>query len=298
MLTNSTSVRPMRWSYVTVAVATVCVVAIASVAGAQQVEGDADLPFTNHRRAQEDLAWAQENLEDVRLRLAEREAEVDALLAQATELAGEEEALVRDVLESRHLATEYIVTSYVAGRLGVLSANLLAADHLMEALYLQAIVNSRVAAVAEAYADHERLLAESGERLLFVLDRIDVVYRDIELAQRDLPLLEERLSEAQWVVYVAEIHGRADVELARRQRPDPSPAQWADLRHCESTGNYLVNTGNGYYGAYQFDQATWESVGGAGRPHWAAPVVQDARARLLYARRGAAPWPICGRYLP
>ena len=298
MLTNSTSVRPLRRSHVTVAVVTVCVVAIASVAGARQVEGDEDLPFTNHRRAQEDLVWAQENLEAVRLRLAEREAEFDALLAEATELAGQEEALVRDVIESRHLAAEYIVTSYVTGRLGVLGANLLATDNLMDALYLQAIVNNRVADVAKAYADHERLLQESGERLLFALDRVDVVYRDIQLAQRDLPLLEERLAEAQWVAYVAEIHGRADVELARRRRTDPTPAQWAALRHCESTDNYLVNTGNGYYGAYQFDQSTWESVGGTGRPHWAAPVVQDARARLLYALRGAGPWPICGRHLP
>ena len=298
MPTNSTPVRPVWRSHVTVAVMTVCVVAIASVAGARQVDGDEDLPFTNHRRAQEDLAWAQENLEAVRLRLAEREAEFDALHAEAAELAGQEEALVRDVLESRHLAAEYIVTSYVTGRLGVLGANLLATDHLMDALYLQAIVNNRVAAVAEAYADHEQLLQQSGEHLLFVLDRIDVVYRDTQLAQRDLPLLEERLAEAQWVAYVAEIHGRADVELVRRQRPNPSPAQWAALRHCESTENYLVNTGNGYYGAYQFDQSTWESVGGTGRPHWAVPVVQDARARLLYALRGAAPWPICGRYLP
>ncbi|MCY3952435.1 MAG: transglycosylase family protein [bacterium] len=89
----------------------------------------------------------------------------------------------------------------------------------------------------------------------------------------------------------------AEAELARRGRRDPAPAQWEALRQCESSGNYLVNTGNGYYGAYQFDQATWESVGGSGRPHWAEPVVQDARARLLHARRGWQPWPICGRHL-
>lgn len=32
------------------------------------------------------------------------------------------------------------------------------------------------------------------------------------------------------------------------------------LRQCESGGNYQTNTGNGYYGAYQFSQSTWNRV--------------------------------------
>lgn len=32
------------------------------------------------------------------------------------------------------------------------------------------------------------------------------------------------------------------------------------LRTCESGGNYQTNTGNGYYGAYQFSQSTWDRV--------------------------------------
>lgn len=72
---------------------------------------------------------------------------------------------------------------------------------------------------------------------------------------------------------------------------------WAALRQCESSGNYATDTGNGYSGAYQFDQRTWESVGGTGRPADASPAEQDHRAALLYASRGAQPWPECGRYL-
>ena len=33
------------------------------------------------------------------------------------------------------------------------------------------------------------------------------------------------------------------------------------LRVCESSDNYRDNTGNGYYGAYQFDLRTWHSNG-------------------------------------
>lgn len=47
------------------------------------------------------------------------------------------------------------------------------------------------------------------------------------------------------------------------------------LRECESGGNYQDNTGNGYYGAYQFSLGTWQSLGYGGLPSSAAPSVQD-----------------------
>jgi len=71
---------------------------------------------------------------------------------------------------------------------------------------------------------------------------------------------------------------------------------WYRLRMCESGNNYRANTGNGYYGAYQFDLATWRSVGGTGLPSNASPAEQDYRARLLYQARGWAPWG-CARTL-
>ena len=65
----------------------------------------------------------------------------------------------------------------------------------------------------------------------------------------------------------------------------------ARVRQHESGGNYATNTGNGYYGAYQFDQRTWSGVGGSGLPSNASPAEQDMRAQLLYDRRGCSPWP-------
>lgn len=67
------------------------------------------------------------------------------------------------------------------------------------------------------------------------------------------------------------------------------------IRQCESGGNYATNTGNGFYGAYQFTQSTWESVGGSGNPAAASPAEQDRRAAMLYAREGPGPWPVCGQ---
>ncbi len=73
------------------------------------------------------------------------------------------------------------------------------------------------------------------------------------------------------------------------------PAALKAIAACESGGDYSTNTGNGFYGAYQFDQGTWASVGGDGLPSEAPPAEQDARAAMLYARAGAAPWPVCGQ---
>src|SRR5579875_1090206 len=71
---------------------------------------------------------------------------------------------------------------------------------------------------------------------------------------------------------------------------DPSASTWQRLRICESSDNYQTNTGNGYYGAYQFDLPTWRSVGGTGLPSDASPAEQDYRALYLYRMRGWEPW--------
>ena len=74
---------------------------------------------------------------------------------------------------------------------------------------------------------------------------------------------------------------------------DPSANDWYTVRMCESSNNYAINTGNGYFGAYQFNQVTWDSVGGKGRPDQNSPAEQDYRALYLYRTRGWQPW-TCG----
>ncbi|WP_143650538.1 transglycosylase family protein, partial [Streptomyces tricolor] len=39
-------------------------------------------------------------------------------------------------------------------------------------------------------------------------------------------------------------------------------ATWNKVAACESSGNWSINTGNGYYGGLQFTQSTWEAYGG------------------------------------
>ncbi len=75
---------------------------------------------------------------------------------------------------------------------------------------------------------------------------------------------------------------------------DPSAKDWQTLRMCESSGRYGVIASNGHYGAYQFDPATWRSVGGTGLPSDASPAEQDYRALYLYRMRGWQPWECAG----
>ena len=73
-------------------------------------------------------------------------------------------------------------------------------------------------------------------------------------------------------------------------------AALAKLRSCEG-GYNSWNPAGPYYGAYQFDRGTWNSVSSA--PYGSAtPAEQDAAARALYERRGWQPWPHCGASLP
>jgi cell wall-associated NlpC family hydrolase len=113
------------------------------------------------------------------------------------------------------------------------------------------------------------------------------------------------------------------VELSRRRVPLPEPpptsvkdadpgeagfntsdeslanidSDLARLRQCEATGDYKANTGNGYYGAYQFDKKTWQGLGYSGLPHQATPATQDEAAIKLYQKKGWAPWPACSKKL-
>jgi hypothetical protein len=85
-------------------------------------------------------------------------------------------------------------------------------------------------------------------------------------------------------------------ELAGRPATAPSaPPVLEAIAACESGANAATDTGNGFYGKYQFTAQTWASVGGAGNPAAASEAEQDRRAAALYAREGASPWPVCGR---
>lgn len=73
-------------------------------------------------------------------------------------------------------------------------------------------------------------------------------------------------------------------------------AIWDSVAACESSGNWSINTGNGYYGGLQFSASTWKAFGGqeyAAYAHQATKAQQIAVARRVLATQGPKAWPTC-----
>ncbi|WP_432112877.1 peptidoglycan DD-metalloendopeptidase family protein [Streptomyces sp. S1] len=81
-------------------------------------------------------------------------------------------------------------------------------------------------------------------------------------------------------------------------------SEWDTVAQCESSGNWSINTGNGFYGGLQFTQSTWAAYGGltfADRADHATKTQQITVAeRVLWkghnglAPQGKGAWPSCG----
>ena len=73
---------------------------------------------------------------------------------------------------------------------------------------------------------------------------------------------------------------------------------WDRVARCESSGNWRINTGNGYYGGLQFSYSTWRGFGGqryARTANRASKAQQIAIARRVLAVQGPGAWPVCSR---
>lgn len=64
------------------------------------------------------------------------------------------------------------------------------------------------------------------------------------------------------------------------------------VRYCESHSEYGINTGNGYYGAYQMTASFWHEWGdgSAALASEATPAAQDAAAYKAWKSDGWRPW--------
>ncbi|GJF30740.1 hypothetical protein KNE206_34400 [Kitasatospora sp. NE20-6] len=75
-----------------------------------------------------------------------------------------------------------------------------------------------------------------------------------------------------------------------------SVATWDKVAQCESSGDWHINTGNGFYGGLQFTNSTWAAFGGtsyASRADLATKDQQIATAEKVLAVQGPGAWPVC-----
>jgi transglycosylase-like protein len=169
------------------------------------------------------------------------------------------------------------------------------------------------ASAATPIAD-DLLTPERGLAPLVRVVKTPLIAKDLRLARRVARVEGERLAPG----YARTVHSwsltkltrhhhhlRRELRSARRARAQAraearaaastaSPALEA-IAACESGGNPQTDTGNSFYGKYQFTLATWQAVGGAGNPAQASEAEQDRRAAALLAQAGPGQWPVCGQ---
>jgi len=76
-----------------------------------------------------------------------------------------------------------------------------------------------------------------------------------------------------------------------------SSVNWDAVAQCESTGNWAINSGNGFYGGLQFTESTWLAYGGGAYAQYAnqaSRTQQIAIAEKVLAGQGIGAWPVCG----
>ena len=174
---------------------------------------------------------------------------------------------------------------------------------------------ARVETVAEEISDSPRGSVDS------LTYKADEVYNPPEMEPRgwpadwptrhDIGLIAWSMHHAQPEVDASSmaIERQASGEVVVTNPPEapvaPGGDAWEALRQCESSGRWHIDTGNGFYGAYQFHPSTWDGVVvRAGLGEWAGrlpsdapPEVQHAAAVQLHSERGFQPWPGCRRAL-
>ncbi|KUF13655.1 transglycosylase family protein [Streptomyces silvensis] len=73
---------------------------------------------------------------------------------------------------------------------------------------------------------------------------------------------------------------------------------WNKVAACESTNNWSINSGNGFFGGLQFTQSTWQAYGGtvyAPRADLATKDQQIAVAEKVLDGQGPGAWPVCSQ---
>ena len=119
-------------------------------------------------------------------------------------------------------------------------------------------------------------------------------YNDEDLTSS--PVLDKALMAHQHAKRARAREAKRVAERNAARNPVAIPAHLAAIAACESGGNPAAIGGGGglYRGMVQFDQATWNAVGGTGDPAAASVAEQVKRAEILYAQSGPGQWPVCG----
>lgn len=245
-----------------------------------------------------EIARLSEERDALLSRLSSAEADLAAALEARSRFDDDQRRLASQIEAAtehlRTVAVQSFVTGGDAGELRFL-INVSSASELSWRRHLlrnhagsSHVALERLRVLEEQATDEVRESIELADGLRLEISRLGT----------DVAELEPRIAEQRDLEPLADAWDRAAIAIEEGRYGIAPIEKWEKLRFCESTHNYRAISPTGKYrGAYQFDFATWQTVGGTGDPATAPRAEQDARARELYARRGHEPWPECGYYL-
>ena len=225
-------------------------------------------------------------------RRAQLQADLASTRQEISALGLQQVALIHELEVARRRVRIVTIRAYTNAN-GTDVDLLMDGGDLADHLFRNELLSGNVVDTDQAIEDYQDLQEQADDQAISLAEAVDDIQAGIEDAGRDITTANTEIERSQIELSAA----RAAVQQNASGHPDPGEAAWERLRFCESGGVYTTNTGNGFYGAYQFDQQTWESMGGSGRPSDAPYWEQDIRAKALFWARGAQPWPVCGRFL-
>jgi hypothetical protein len=229
---------------------------------------------------------------DAQQRKAQGQADLAATRQEISALGLEQVALIHELEVARHRVRVVTVRAYTTAG-GTDLDLLMDGGDIGDHLFRSELMSSNVVDTSEAIREYRDLRDQADAQSIELAESIDDIQAGIEDAGADIVAAGEEIRRAQVELSAAQ----AAVAQNASGHPDPGEGAWSQLRFCESGGVYTTNTGNGFYGAYQFDLQTWRSMGGTGQPSAAPYWEQDLRAKALFWARGAQPWRVCGRFL-
>src|ERR1700694_2878570 len=97
------------------------------------------------------------------------------------------------------------------------------------------------------------------------------------------------------IAFTGAVSGGSGLAMAG-QANAATDGEWDQVAHCESGGNWAINTGNGYQGGLQFTPGTWSGHGGgqyAPAANLATKDEQIAVAERVLADQGRGGWAVC-----
>jgi hypothetical protein len=295
--------------------------AAGTVAGADQIESTR----AQVRSLQAQVASGAQQIRQLTQVYNRDSFQATTLAQQVTADQVELSQLQSQVITSRAVLREDAIISYMGGADATGPVSLSGpSDPSLRAEYLDVAAGAITDAVDQYRTEERQLVAAE-----VVVTREQEAAQDAAIAtaasrqqvlasasqeQQQLDSLEARLTQLETAAAVAAAATPANPAPATQGLPvnngmvaavrtvvSPAPGGsggvWLQLRECESGDNYQANTGNGFYGAYQFSEATWQNLGYHGRPDLEPPAMQDQAAVQLQAQAGWGQWPTCAAAL-